>query len=130
MKKISILIIDDDANQCTVLKNIFEELGYLGATANNCDEALKLVKANNFDIIFLDLVMPGKDGVETFQEIKKIRPHAKAILFTGFGPEQEIKLLVHAKANGIIDEYLRKPLRIAELIAVIKKYTEDNIIIN
>jgi two-component system cell cycle sensor histidine kinase/response regulator CckA len=113
--------------------NKVNKLAILGSTGSIGQQALDILespKGDGISLILLDLVMPGKDGVETFQEIKKIRPHAKAILFTGFGPEQEIKLLVHAKANGIIDEYLRKPLRIAELIAVIKKYTEDNIIIN
>jgi CheY-like chemotaxis protein len=131
MKKINILIIDDEISQCAIIKDIFDELGYICATANNCDEAVALVKKTNFDIILLDLVLPDKNGVEIFREIKTIRPKAKAILFTGlitgFGQQKDLELMISAKANGIIDEYLRKPLKIAELMTIIKKYTEDNI---
>lgn len=124
-KKTKILIIDDNENQCETLKEIIEAKGYEVFTANNSHDALKLTRQEPPDLILLDLILKGdKNGLEIFKEIRIFMPEVKAILITGFGPEEEGRLLPASWQGGIIDEFLRKPLDSEELIRAIEKHTK------
>lgn len=121
---IKLLIVDDDPDQCAVLKKILDAKGYETFTAVNSQEVLKSIGETEFNLILMDLVLKGdKNGVEIFKEMKKIKPGIKAILFTGYGPEEQMRLLVEAVAEGMIDEILRKPVWTDELIKAIEKHT-------
>lgn len=118
-----LLIIDDEINQCITLKDILDAKGYQTFTAVNSQEALKLIAENDFNLILMDLLLKGdKNGVEIFKEMKKINPDVKAMLFTAHGPEEERQLLMEAQLEGMIDEFLRKPIEPEELISAIEKY--------
>ena len=120
-----ILLIDDDFNQCVTLKKILDAKGYQTFTAANSKEAFKLVAETDFDLVLTDLVLKGdKNGVEIFKEMKKIKPNIKVMLFTGYGPEEEHHLLMEAQLEGMLDEWLRKPIEPEELIKAIEKHTK------
>ena len=120
-----LLIIDDDFNQCKTLKNILDAKGYQTFTAANSQEAFKLVTETDFDLVLTDLLLKGdKNGVEIFREMKKIKPKIKVMLFTGYGPEEEHRLLMEAQLEGMLDEWLRKPIEPDELIKAIEKHTK------
>ena len=120
-----ILLIDDDFNQCITLKKILDAKGYRTFTAANSKEAFKLVAETDFDIVLTDLILKGdKNGVEIFKEMKKIKPSIKVMLFTGYGPEEEHHLLMESQLEGMLDEWLRKPIEPEELIKAIEKHTK------
>lgn len=126
-REINLLIIDDDPNQCKTLKYILDKKGYQTATACSSQEALGLVKEKKFDLAIIDLVIKGdKNGVEIFKELKDTRPDIKALLFTGYGPQEEMKLLFEAVKEGMLDEILRKPIWPEELIKAVEKHTGGN----
>ena len=120
-----ILLIDDDFNQCITLKKILDAKGYQTFTAANSKEAFKLVAETDFDLVLTDLILKGdKNGVEIFKEMKKIKPDIKVMLFTGYGPEEERHLLIESQLEGMLDEWLRKPIEPEELIKAIDKHTK------
>lgn len=119
----SLLIVDDDLDQCKTLKEILEEKGYQAYTTVDPEEAVKLAAKNEFNLVLMDLVLKGnKNGVVIFKEMKKMNPNIKALLFTGYGPEEELRLINDAASAGIIDEILRKPIWPEELIKAVEKH--------
>ncbi len=124
-KDIKILLIDDNVNQCITLKKILDANGYKVFAANNSRDAIELAKREEPDMILLDLILKGdKNGVEIFKDIRTFMPKARAILITGFGPEEERNLLPSAWQEGVIDEFIRKPIDPEELIKAIEKHTK------
>ena len=120
-----LLIIDDDFNQSKSLKKILDLKGYQVLTAASSKEALELVVETDFDLVLTDLILKGdKNGVEIFKEMKKIKPSIKVMLFTGYGPEEEHHLLMESQLEGMLDEWLRKPIEPEELIKAIEKHTK------
>jgi len=123
-RETSLLIIDDDPNQCKTLKYILDKKGYQTTTACSSHEALGLVKEKKFDLVIIDLIIRGdKNGVEIFKELRNMRSDIKALLFTGYGPQEEMKLLFEAVKEGMLDEILRKPIWPEELIKAVEKHT-------
>jgi two-component system, NtrC family, nitrogen regulation response regulator NtrX len=128
MEKVNnILVIDDDPDQCQTLKDILEENGYQVDTASNSVKALGAVKNKQYDLVIIDLVLKEeKNGVDVFKEMKNIRPEIKALLFTGYGPQEEIGLIFEAAKAGMFDEILRKPIWPEELLKAVAKHTREN----
>ena len=122
---IKLLIVDDDLNQLKTLKKILDAKGYQTFTAVNSQEAVRLITETEFNLILTDLLLKGdKNGVEIFKEMKKIKPNVKTMLFTGYGPQEERGVLMEAILEGMIDEFLRKPIRPEELLKAIEKHTK------
>jgi DNA-binding NtrC family response regulator len=122
--QIRLLVVDDDQNQCRTLKKILDLNGYQTFTASRSQDAFSLLKETAFDLVFMDLVLKGDmNGIDIFREMKQIRPDVKAILYTGFGPEEEMRLLIQAVNEGMEEEFLRKPIEPEELIEAVKKHT-------
>ncbi len=122
--QIRLLVVDDDQNQCSTLKKILDLNGYQTFTASRSQDAFSLLKETAFDLVFMDLVLKGDmNGIDIFREMKQIRPDVKAILYTGFGPEEEMRLLIQAVNEGMEEEFLRKPIEPEELIEAVRKHT-------
>ncbi len=127
MEKVSnILIVDDDPEQCQTLKDILEINNYQVDTASSSQAALSAVKIKNYDLAIIDLVLKeDKNGVDVFKEIKNIRPEIKALLITGYGPQEEIGLIFEAAKAGMLDEILRKPIWPEEFLKAVAKHTRS-----
>ena len=69
--KLHILVVDDDDRIRSLLKDYLSENNYIVSTAENADEAKKKINYLKFDIIILDVMMPGQNGYDLTQEIKK-----------------------------------------------------------
>ncbi len=121
MIKAKILVVDDAQIECLAMYKEFGEEGYEVDTAINGQEALNKAKAKKYDLIFVDLVMPGMDGIQTCQALKKETSASVVILMTGHIysglREKEVEFV---KAGG---EYycLYKPFMPGELVKVAKK---------
>jgi DNA-binding NtrC family response regulator len=113
--KISVLLVDDEKDFVETLAERLQLRDFNVATALSGDEAIKLVEENEFDVIVLDVQMPGKDGVETLKEIKNIEQLSQVIMLTGHAT---VKTAIEGMKNGAFD-YLMKPTDTDELIEMI-----------
>ena len=119
----NILIIDDDHQFRTMLRQMIEKDGYEVIEASDGKEGIKLYRKNPTDLIITDLIMPEKDGIETIQELKKDFPDIKIIAISGggrLGPRDYLHL---AKMFGA-QRTLTKPIDLPELLKSIKELLE------
>jgi len=80
LKNINILIVDDNPYFCRFLKDSLESMNYNVAIKYDGEQAINYIKENNIDIIFIDVKLPGLNGLEVFLTIKKINPNIDAIM--------------------------------------------------
>ena len=119
MKDPKILVVDDEAVIRDIFKRILETKGHQVVAVESGSEALDKIKEEPFDIIFLDIVMPGIGGLKTCQTIEKINPEAKIVMMTGYGTEVEEEIGKALKVGAY--ECLYKPFTIKELLDTIEK---------
>lgn len=79
-----IMVVDDDPGVRLTLEGIIEEEGFDVAAAADGYQAIRLATDAYYPLIFMDMVMPGINGVDTYREIKKIRPGSVVVMLTGF----------------------------------------------
>jgi DNA-binding NtrC family response regulator len=79
-----LLVVDDEVDSCRNLVDIFTDLGYCVGMAHDGPSALAKLQQQRYDIILLDLMMPGMDGLAVYQEIKRWCPEAVVILTTAY----------------------------------------------
>ena len=115
--KVSVLLVDDEKDFVETLAERLQLRDFNVTTAYAGDEAIKLLEENNFDVIVLDVQMPGKSGVETLKEIKKIEQLAEVIMLTGHAT---VKTAIEGMKNGAYD-YLMKPTDTEDLIEMNNK---------
>ena len=113
--KINVLLVDDEKDFVEFLAERLQLKDFNVTIAFNGDEAIKLVEENEFDVIVLDVQMPGKNGVETLKEVKKIEQLSQVIMLTGHAT---VKTAIQGMKNGAYD-YLMKPTDTDELIEMI-----------
>ena len=116
-----ILIVDDDDKIRNLLKEYLTENNYIVSTAENADQAKERLQYLRFDIIILDVMMPGQDGYELTKEIKK-QIKVPIILLTAKG---EVESRIKGLELGA-DDYLSKPFEPKELILRIKNIINKN----
>ena len=90
-KKSRILVIDDEPALQKALLKIFKSDNYELVFANNGLEGLTRLEKEYPDLIFLDLRMPGIDGIEVLRRVKQARPHVEVIVLTGHGSDEEMR---------------------------------------
>jgi DNA-binding response OmpR family regulator len=120
-KQISILWTDDEIDLLKSYILFLEEKGYQVSTANNGEEALKLVRERAFDLIFLDENMPGLSGLETLERIKSLAPAVPVIMIT---KSEEEDIMDEAIGSKIAD-YLIKPVNPKQILLTIKKHIDS-----
>jgi len=111
----SILIVDDEPSILQSLGGLLEDEGFEVLTATNGYEALKIIDMQFPDLVLLDIWMPGIDGIETLQEVKKNSPSIQVIIITGHGT---IETAVKATKLGAFD-FIEKPLSFDKVIVAI-----------
>lgn len=112
-----VLLVDDEKDFVDVLAERLESRDFSVKCAASGDEAIAAVKQAAFDVIILDVQMPGKDGLETLNEIKKLNPLLEVIMLTGHGT---IQTAIEGMKLGAYD-FLLKPTDMAELVGKILK---------
>ena len=120
-KKFHILIVDDDNRIRDLLKDYLSENNYIVSTAENADQAKERLEFLKFDIIILDVMMPGQNGYELTKELKnKIK--VPIILLTAKG---EVENRIKGLELGA-DDYIGKPFEPKELLLRIKNIIDKN----
>jgi len=120
LAKLNILVVDDDDDIRELFTRILIPDDYEVCTVSNGEEAVKLVKEQGkFDFAFVDIRMPGMNGIETLKALRKTQPGLKAAVITGFSDDKEVSL---AFENGAV-ACLKKPFDLDVIQKLIKKET-------
>ncbi len=121
MKKGKILWVDDEIELLKSHIIFLSEKGYEVETVTNGEDALSEIKNKNYDLIFLDEMMPGMGGLETLSEIKKISPNTPVVMIT----KSEEESLMNDAIGSQITDYLIKPILPSQVLLVCKKILES-----
>ena len=114
-----ILIVDDQQEILTVLKKLVTQLGYDGTTADNWTDALQLFEESDYDLVMLDVHMPGRNGFQVAKEIRTQKPEQKIVIMTGLDPGTVHQTLQEIEAD--FNEMLYKPFRVAQIQAILQR---------
>jgi len=114
--KAHILIIDDDANTLASLARAFRLAGHEATVCDNAARALELAKAQRFDLILSDVVMPGRDGIALLEDLKSVGVASPAVMMSG---QATIEMAVRATRLGAVD-FLEKPISTEKLLLTVE----------
>lgn len=112
-----ILLVDDNVSFIDSVKDVLEDEGYNVVTALSGEEAVSLTPKDSFDLVLMDIKMPGMNGVESFIRMKEMNPDVKVILFTAYALEDLIQQALDEGAWAV----LKKPLDLDYLLSAIKE---------
>ena len=114
--KANILIIDDDANTLASLARAFRLAGHEATVCDSATRALDLAKAERFDLILSDVVMPGRDGISLLEDLKKGGVASPVVMMSG---QATIEMAVKATRLGASD-FLEKPISTDKLLLTVE----------
>jgi len=109
---INILVVDDEEDFVEMFSMRLEETGERVRGVYSGREGLEALREGDYDVVILDIKMPGMDGIEALREIKRLHPLAEVILLTGHG---SVDTAVEGMKRGAYD-YLNKPADFDELV--------------
>lgn len=114
---VKVLLVDDEESFVDALAQRLELREFNVLTASSGDAALNVIREKPVDVVVLDVLMPGKDGVQTLREIKQIKPLVEVIMLTGHAT---VETAIEGMRLGAYD-YLMKPTETEELVTKINK---------
>jgi DNA-binding NtrC family response regulator len=112
-----VLLVDDEESFVEALGKRLNARGLSVETSNSGEDAIAKAERHAFDVIVLDLAMPGMDGIKTLKRLRKQDPDLQIILLTGHG---SIEKAVEATKLGAMD-FLQKPADLADLLELIRE---------
>lgn len=116
LKAQKIIVVDDDKDLAESLADILEFNGHTVELAHSSEAAIQAVQQQDFDLVFLDIVMPGMNGVECLQQIHDIKPAAKVFLMTGYSRQD---LQDQGMTFGALD-VLHKPIPATKILEILQ----------
>jgi two-component system, NtrC family, response regulator HydG len=126
-RPLRILVVDDDKDNAQSLGELFEIEGHRATVVHSGHAAIEAFRTVDFDVSFMDVMMPGKNGVDSFLEIRNLKPGAKVYLMTGYSVEQLLRLAMENGAMGVMS----KPLDPRKVLGVLgsrpKQVSSDSI---
>jgi len=124
-KNVNLLIVDDDLSLLETIGDVFQDRGYNVAMVEDGRRAIKLVSRRYFDVILIDLKMPGINGLDTYKEVKKIIPTAAVIMMTGDSKEELVKKAIEEGAYTVI----YKPFNVKRVIKIVEEALKKPVIL-
>ncbi len=121
MAKKAILWVDDEIEFLQPHIMFLKERDYEVKTATNADDAIVVVREENIDLVLLDEMMPGKDGLLALGEIKALKPGLPVIMIT----KNEEESLMEDAIGSKVDDYLTKPVNPSQILMACKKFLES-----
>jgi DNA-binding response OmpR family regulator len=126
MHKARVLVVDDEEVFVEMLAERLEARGLEVDKAFDGEEALEKIKTKDLDVVILDVLMPGKDGIEVLREIKQLKPLTEVIMLTGHAT---VQTAIDGMKLGAYD-YLLKPTETKDLLEKIqgayrRKYEQE-----
>lgn len=116
-----ILVVDDNDSDRKSLSALLLDRGYEVETASDGIEAVEKAKNKHYDVVMMDIRMPGKDGLAAFQEIAAIDPDTRVIFTTGFAPDEETKQTLDSGYHLVA----YKPFDVASMLSMVRKLTME-----
>ena len=113
-----ILVVDDEKNILKLYKAELEDEGYEVVVANSGKEALELFRAENPDLVTLDIMMPDMDGIQVLRQLKQERPQVPVIMLTAYDYRDDFSVWVS-------DAYVVKSSDLVSLKSTIKQILEQ-----
>lgn len=125
MGDFTILVVDDEENIRISMKGLLSEEGYNVLTAADGAEAIKLIKDEDIDVVFLDVVMPGMDGLQALERIHKLKPGLCVVMITAYGNTEMIVQAMKLGAYDFIDKPFSEPEELERIFTVIRHALEE-----
>jgi CheY-like chemotaxis protein len=118
-----VLLVDDEEIITSVGKTMLEKLGYSVILADSGEHAVDTVKRNADQIVLviLDLIMPGRDGSKTFDDIRAIKPTLPVILSSGYAMNEQVIEIMQRGCNG----FIQKPFNISDLSQKVREILDE-----
>ncbi len=120
MRDKPVLIVDDEANIRLTLSRTLEDIGLTAETAVDGEEALKALREKGFELVFLDLRLPGIDGFEVLRQAKALRPGLRVIVMTAYA---SVESAVNAMKLGAAD-FIQKPFTPRKIREIVQGVSE------
>jgi len=114
-RKANLLILDDEPSTLASLSRAFRLAGHEATVCDNANKALEIAKADDFDLIFSDVVMPGKDGLAFLEELRSQNIATPVVMMSG---QAHIEMAVRATKLGALD-FLEKPISTEKLLLTV-----------
>ena len=111
-RSLRILVVDDDADNANSMGELLEMEGHRPLVVHDGQSAIAAYLKEDFDIAFMDVMMPGKNGVESFLEIKRLKPGARVYMMTGYSVEQLLQQAIAGGAMGVFS----KPVNLYQVL--------------
>ncbi len=113
----TILVVDNESDQLEMMKGILERIGLQAWTTDSPQRALKMVREQAFNLVFIDLIMPDIDGTELCEQIKRIQPDTGIYAYSGHAHLYRPEQLQRAGFAGTIN----KPATMDEIKAAVSR---------
>jgi len=120
-----ILVVDDETNMRTTLADILGDEGYIIDTAVNGLSAVEMCEKENYDVVLLDVRMPGIDGVETFRRIRRNNKSVRIVMMSAYSMDDLKRAVLEEGAIA----FLSKPLDIENVVGLIQEVRETAILV-
>ena len=111
-----VLIVDDDQSTLASLSRTFRLAGHDAVISDHAARAIALLRAERFDIVFSDVVMPGRDGLSMLAELRELGVTTPVIMISG---QATVDMAVHATRLGAVD-FLEKPISAEKLLLTVE----------
>lgn len=119
--EVQVLVVDDDASILGLVSEVLEDDGYAVTTAGSGEEAMEILRDNQFSLVMSDIRLPGINGVEVLEHVNRVSPRTNVIMITSHG---SLETSIDAIKNGAYD-YLLKPFEDLSLISSAAKRAID-----
>jgi DNA-binding NtrC family response regulator len=116
-RKLNILVVDDDAGNAESLAELFISENHRVIVAYDGQQAIEAFSLNRVDIGFFDVMMPNKNGVDSFMEIKALHPSARIYFMTGYSADDLLDRAVKGGALGVFS----KPVDLMRILETIER---------
>ena len=120
-----IMVVDDDPGMRLTMEGIIEDEGFDVVGAEDGFQAIEMAKESTFDLVFMDMKMPGMNGVKAYREIKRVSPSSVVVMITGFSIEELIKEALEEGAYAVI----YKPFDAGQIIDIVKNVLRTTLVL-
>lgn len=125
MSKLQVLVVDDDRDFAESFADVLRSDGHWVDTAYSGEEAIARFPQRRYDLTFMDVKLPGRNGVESFLEIRRQQPDAQVYMMTGFSLEHLLEQALAGGARGV----LQKPLDLDRVLEMLKEMQSCEILV-